>query len=143
MKRLISSLLFVAAGAVAAGTYPTVMAEPNLEKRSELALKEADGRITAAKKAYDENDMKEFSAHLSETQELVELSYKSLVDTGKRARKSPKYFKRAEQNIRTLIRRLDSLAADVGLEDREKVTTARNEINEVHDDLVHDIMTKK
>ena len=143
MKLLISLLVLASAGATDTGDYPTVMAEQNLEKRSELALKEADARITAAKLAYDDQKMQEFRSQIAQSQELVELSYKSLVDTGKRARKSPKYFKRAEKNIRALMRRLDSLALEVGLENREVVTAAHKEMNVVHDNIVHDIMTKK
>ena len=123
--------------------YPAVMAEPNLEKRSALALKQADEMIEAAGKAYDQNNLAEFRTALKATTELVDLSYKSLVDTGKRARKDPKHWKRAELSIRTMMRKLDSLAVAVSVDERDIVTSARNHLSDVHDQVLHDVMTKK
>jgi hypothetical protein len=141
MRLLLFALLF--GSAIGSAEFTTVMAEPNLEKRAALALKEADNAITAAKKAYDDKKSDEFRARLEDVQELVNLSYKSLDDTGKRARRSPKHFKRAELGIRALVRRLDSLSNEVSVDDREPVTAARKALNEVHETVLHDIMTKK
>ena len=140
MKLLIS---LVVLGRLAGSEFPAVMAEPNLEKRSDLALLEADRAVTAAKKAYEEGKPEDFKARVTDVEELVQLSYKSLQDTGKRARNKPKYFKRAELGIRALMRRIDSLAAEVALEDRNVVTAVHKSLNEVHDNVLHDIMTKK
>ena len=52
MKPLLSYLL-LGTMVVFATEFPAVMEEPNLEKRSALALKEADSAITAAYKAYE------------------------------------------------------------------------------------------
>jgi hypothetical protein len=142
MKCLISYLLFGIAAATA-GDFPTVMAEPNLEKRSELALKEADAAITAAKAAYEGGDIAGFKGKTGDVVDLVQLSYKSLQDTGKRARRSPKHFKRAEHRIRALMRRLDTFAVEVSVDDREPVLSARKELNEVHETVLLDIMSKK
>jgi hypothetical protein len=128
---------------MAAGSFPAVMAESNLEKRSELALREADKAISAAKAAYDAQNAADFKARLSDVEDLVQLSYKSLEDTGKRARRSPKYFKRAEMGIRALIRRLESLVNDVSIDDKPLVEAARKELNTVHDTVLLDIMSKK
>jgi hypothetical protein len=141
MKLLLCALLFGVA--ICSAEFTAVMAEPNLEKRSALALKEADNSITAAKKAYDEKNPDEFRDRIQDVQELVNLSYKSLQDTGKRARKSPKHFKRAELAIRTMIRRLESLSNEVSVDDRDVVTSAKNALNDVHETVLHDIMTKK
>jgi hypothetical protein len=143
MKLLISMLLLGGFACTAEDDFPAVMAEPNLEKRSELALKEADKTISAAKVAYEQQKMSEFRERLTDTEELVQLSYKSLQDTGKRARRNPKWFKRAEMNMRGLMRRLDSLSNDVGLEDREAVIAVRKSVGDVHETVLHDIMTKK
>jgi len=120
-----------------------VKAEPNLEKRSQLALQHAEEEISAAKKAYDAGDLNQFKQRVEEIGELAELSYDSLEDTGKRARRAPKWFKRAEQKLLGLLRRIDSLGKDVSLEDRELVTSLGKRVTEVHDRLLHDIMTKK
>jgi hypothetical protein len=141
MRWLCCSLLGLAT--VAGEEYPAVMAESNLEKRSELALLEADRAVSAAKKAYDEKNTQDFKVRVADVEELVELSYQSLQDTGKRARKSPKFFKRAELAIRALLRRLDSLANEVSAQDRDIVTAAHKNVNQIHDNVLHDIMTKK
>jgi hypothetical protein len=120
-----------------------VKAEPNLEKRAAKALDNADEQIGVAKKAYDDGEQQAFLAAVNEVAESVELSYQSLSDTGKRARRDPKHFKRAELKTRTLIRRLDGLEKAVGLEDREQVSAALKKVHEIHDQLVTDIMTKK
>jgi len=143
MKMLIFVLLCGWLASAAESEFPTVMAESNLEKRSDLALQEADKAIDAAKKAYDEKQLEDFKARVTDVEELVQLSYKSLQDTGKRARRSPKFFKRAEHNIRALMRRLDTLGMEVALDDRDFVAAANRRVGEVHDNVLQDVMTKK
>ena len=126
-----------------AAEFPSVMAESNLEKRSELALAEAESAIASAKQAYDQQKTDDFRARVADVEQLAELSYKSLQDTGKRARRSPKYFKRAEMRLRTILRRLAGLSADVSVDDRPLVESARARVNGVHEQLLHDIMTNK
>jgi hypothetical protein len=120
-----------------------VMAEPNLERRSELALRVANQEIETARTAYSDDKMDEFRRLVGEVGKLVELSYKSLQDTGKRARRSPKWFKRAELSLRSLLRRVDGLEKDVSAEDREIVAEMHRRVETVHQQLLHDIMTKK
>ena len=143
MRLLLFLLLFGSPWVMSAGEFPAVMAEANLEKRSDIALREADKMTTAAKTAYEAKNIEDFKARIADVQELVALSYQSLQDTGKRARRNPKYFKRAEMSIRALMRRLDSLANDVSIEDRPIVEAAHKELNTVHENVLHDIMSKK
>lgn len=143
MKYPFAVLWLAAALGGAPAEYPAVMAEPNLEKRSELALAEAETAITAAKQAYDQQKADEFRTRLVDVEQLAELSYKSLQDTGKRARRSPKYFKRAELRLRTIMRRLTGLGGEVSVDDRPLVESALARVNGVHEQLLHDIMTKK
>ncbi len=121
----------------------SVMAEQNLEKRSELALKEADARITAASKAYADNDSKAFLLHVEAVGELAQFSLKSLEDSGKDAKKSPKYFKRAELKLRGIMRRLETLEKDVLAEDRPPVEKVKATVSTVHEQVLHDIMSKR
>lgn len=120
-----------------------VKAEPNLEKRSERALVNAEEALNDARQAWQAGDLGAYRGHVDEILQSVELSYKSLQDTGKRARRSPKFFKRAELNIRKLIKRLDAFEKEVDLEERDPVRTALKRVHEIHDQLVTDIMTKK
>ena len=120
-----------------------VIAEPNLEKRSQLALDHAEQEIAAAKKAYDSGELEDFKRLLTEVGDLADVCYDALEDTGKRARSAPKWFKKAEQRMLTIIRRIGSLEKDVGLEDRDLVKDLGKRVSDVHDRLLNDIMTKK
>lgn len=121
----------------------SVMAETDLEKRSEAALKEADVELTAAVKAYAGGDLEGFESHVASVAKLAQLCLKSLQDSGKSARKSPKYFKRAELRLRGLLRRLDTLEHDVSAEDRPSVEKTKNIVTETHEQILHDIMSKR
>jgi len=120
-----------------------VKAEPNLTRRSTLALDEAESALTAARKSYDGGQMPEFQKDLKEAGDLVELSYEALQDTGKRARHDPKWFKKAEQRLLVMLRRVDALAKDVSTDDRAVVEAVQKRFRDVHDQLVQDIMSKK
>jgi hypothetical protein len=123
---------------------PVVLAETDLEKRSELALKVAEESLTAAAKAYSSGpELGTFQQHVADVQELTQLSLKSLTETGKRASRSPKYFKRAELKLRSLLRRMTTLSNDVSVDDRPVVESARKAMSDVHEQLLNDIMSKK
>jgi hypothetical protein len=138
-------LLAVLLAAPVFGEIPdSVLAEDNLEKRSELALKAADERITAAIQAYAKTaGLEEFESQLAAAGALTELSLKSLQDSGKRARKNPKYFKRAEKKLRSISRRLDTLETEVSAADRPPVEKLKKLVSETHDQILHDIMSKR
>jgi hypothetical protein len=138
-------VLFAMLTAVGFGEIPgSVLAEQDLQKRSDLALQEADEEISAASKAYSPGGVtKDFERHLAAAGELAQLSLKSLQDSGKRARKQPKYFKRAELKLRGLVRRLDTLEKDVLVDDRPPVAKAKSLFTEVHEQILLDIMSKK
>ncbi len=118
-------------------------AEPNLEKRSKLALENADAAITEARTQYLGNHYKEALASLDEVRESVELSLTSLNATGKSARRSPKHFKIAEKAIREMLRRLQTLELDFGVEDRPAVSKVEKRLQEIHDELISRIMSRK
>jgi hypothetical protein len=73
----------------------------------------------------------------------VDLAYQSLVDSGKSARRNPKFFKRAELKTRELMRRLEGLLQAVDSDDRPFVESVRDQVSKVHDNLIQDIMQKK
>jgi hypothetical protein len=120
-----------------------VMAEPNLEKRSEKALQHAGKVLTAAWASYKAGDAKGSKTGLEEVRESVELAMKSLQESGKNPRKSPKYFKRAELKTRELVRRLDSFSHDAALDDRPPIDKLKARIQEIHDELLQGIMGKR
>jgi len=140
MKLLLACMLF---GSVAFADLQTVLSEPNLEKRSEKALSNADAMVSEARKAYKADDMKTFQANLKEVRESIELSYKSLQESGKAARRNPKYFKKADLKLREIAKKLDNLEKDVVMDERAEVTSLKKRVDELNEQIVLDIMSKK
>lgn len=137
-------LLAVFVNVLGAEIPSAVMAENDLEKRSEVALKAAEESLSAAAKAYSSGgEVEAFRQHVTTAQDLTALSLKSLKDSGKRASKSPKYFKRAELKLRGLLRRMTNLSNEVSVEDRPVVEAAQKSMSEIHEQILHEIMSKK
>ena len=143
MSRIVLVFLGLAVLLPAASDVEAVKAEPNLERRSALALDKAEARIGDARKAYEGGDLDQYKAHLEEAGQLGELCYQSLQDSGKRARKSPKWFKHAEQKLLVILRRLDSLVKDTSVDDRAPAMALDKRLRDVHEQVLQDIMTKK
>jgi hypothetical protein len=121
----------------------SVKNEPNLEKRSELALSNAETELQAAKDAYQKGDEAKAQAASTELAESVELAYSWLIESGKDPRRSPKFFKKAELSTRQLLRRLEGVIDALSLEDRAALESARARISNVHDNLILAIMGRK
>ena len=136
-------LVFALAAFCGGGDLDAIKAEPNLEKRSDRALDNADQEIDVARKAYAAADMSSTRQALLEVRASVELSYDSLQETGKNPRRNPKHFKRAELRIREMLRRLRGLEDEFGVEDRPPVQEVEKRLQEIHDELLTGIMTKK
>jgi hypothetical protein len=121
----------------------TVQSEPNLEKRSERALDNANVALDAARDDYNSGNYDRSKNELQEVCDSVDLAYQSLSDTGKDPRKDPRFFKRAELRTRELLRRLEGVGQSMSLVDRGTLEKVRARISEVHDNLLNGIMTKK
>ena len=117
--------------------------EPNLERRSERALDNASSAMDLARDASSAGDTEKLKAAVAEVRDSVDLAYQSLVDSGKSARRNPKFFKKAELKTRELMRRLQGLAQAVDADDRVFVESVHDRVSKVHDDLIQDIMQKK
>ena len=127
---------------LAFGDVTTVKSEPDLERRSELALANADKQVDAAKQAYNGGDEKAEQQALVEVRELVDVSYDALEHTNKAPRRS-KYYKNAELKLTALLRRLHSFRDQVSFESREAVDDVIKRVSDVHDELLAAIMSKK
>lgn len=119
------------------------MAEPNLEKRSKLALDNARAAYQAARKAYQESDNAQAAAAIAEIGESVDLAYASLEKTGKNPRNSPKWFKSAELDTRDLTRKLDGFQQDMSYEDRPLLDKVKARVQQVHEDLLRGLLEGK
>lgn len=119
-----------------------VKSEPNLEKRSELALAHANVALDAARDDYNAGEVGKTQSELEEVCDSVDVAYEALADTGKDPHKDPKFFKRAELRINELLRRLESLAPGMTGVDRGTLDNVRARISAVHDKLLTGIMTR-
>ncbi|MGD0498627.1 MAG: hypothetical protein ABSC23_09355 [Bryobacteraceae bacterium] len=116
------------------------MAEPDLEKRSGLALANAAAAFETARAAYDKGDNAQVAAAAAEIQESVDLAAASLKQTGKNARKHPKWFKKAEIESRDLLRKLDAFQQAMGYSDRAMLGQVTARVQKVHDEWLDELL---
>lgn len=121
----------------------SALEEPNLEKRSKLALDEAADALEAARADYAKGDNDKVAADLARIRQSVDLAYQSLVDTGKNPRKSSKWFKYAEIHTRDLLRKLDTFEEDMSFMDRPPVEKVKGGVQQIHDRLLLGLMEGK
>jgi len=119
-----------------------VKAEPDPERRSELALANADKAIDAARQAYNGGDKDAEQVALTEVRESVDVSIESLESTHKAPRNN-KYYKRAELKVGALLRRLHSLRDEMAFDGRQTVEAVIKRLSDVHDELINAVMSKK
>jgi hypothetical protein len=143
-RRLAAALaLTIAAAGSLRADLRAARAETNLEKRSKLALENAEDAYKAARAAYEKGDSSLLAAAANEILESVELAHTSLKQTGKDPRKSPKWFKRAEMQTRELGRKLESFQNEMNFGDRATLDSVKAKVQQVHDDLLLGLMEGK
>ncbi len=120
-----------------------VRTEPRADKRYEKALDFASEQITVARKDYRDGRIEQFRQCVENVGEAVKVCDQTLRGTGKNPSKSPKHFKRAEMRMREIIRRLTGLEGDVSVEDRGVIAKVKTSVQEIHDNLLFDIMGRR
>jgi hypothetical protein len=143
MRAWLTLPLMLAMVAAIRAEIPRIQAEPNLEKRSKLALDNADQALKLAREAYEKSDLINTAGLLAEVKASVELSDASLKSTGKKPSRSPKAFKYAELRTSELLRRLETFSQDMNFADRPMIEPVRSTIQHVHDALLDAIMEKR
>ncbi|MBK5294567.1 MAG: hypothetical protein JJE04_23165 [Acidobacteriia bacterium] len=145
MSRLLQAAVaaFCFASQCSAADLSAVLAEPNLEKRSEKAIGHAHKALDAARAAYREGDTDQMNGGFDELLRSIELAKKSLDESGKNARKSPKYFKKAEINLRKLNTRMDNFRVEMSVEDRAPIEKIIERSIHIRDEILEAIMGKK
>jgi len=118
------------------------LAEPNLEKRSGLAMDNASAALKAARAAYDKGDNDEVAKAIAEVLESVDLAASSLDQSGKNPRRSD-WYKKAEISTRDLARRIDSLENDMSYTDRPMLEKLKARVQKVHEELLLGVMEGK
>ena len=139
----LAALMLFALASLNAADLAAVRAEPDPEKRSEKALQAADTAFQSARKAAKDGETATEAAGLAGVREAVELAMKSLDESGKDARRSPKYFKKAEIALRKLTRDLDDFRFAKGADERKPADELLLVVHEAHDKVLLGIMTKK
>jgi hypothetical protein len=135
--------LLASTAAVMRANLDEARAEPNLEKRSNLALGNAVAALKFARDAYRAGDTQLSMNEIVEVQESVELGYDSLAKTGKDPRKSPKWFKKAEIATRDLLRSMESFEREMSFGDRTMLDKAKEQVQQIHDNLLTGLMEGK
>ncbi len=142
MRLATLALALFAISSAAVADLTAIRSEKNLEKRAGLAIEHAESLARNLKKTYETESWEATKKVLDEIAEATELSYASLTETGKNARRSPKHFKKAELKSREILRRLDAVHVAVAVDDRGPVDIVRARVLKVHDDLLQAIMSK-
>jgi hypothetical protein len=135
-------LLLLLLSSLSAFDLDAVRKEPNAEKRSELAMKNADTALSAVRDAAQKGDDAALKLALDELRESVDLAQQSLQASNTNPRKS-RFYKRAEQSAGQLLRRFESLLQTVSVVDQEIIKAGRDHVSDIHDQLLTDIMEKK
>jgi hypothetical protein len=130
------------AGGTARADLRRAMAEPNLERRSALALLNAAEALKAARAAYDKGDNEQVAQDAEEILESVELASTSLTESGKNPRRS-EWFKKAEISTRDLSRRIESFQEQMSYTDRPMLDKVKARVQQVHDELLLGVMEGK
>ena len=138
MKRIALAVLLFSGGWLHADL-KRAMAEPNLEKRSGLALENAAAALKSARAAYDKGDNDQVAKDAAEILESVELAATSLDQSGKNPRRSNS-FKKAEIATRDLSRRLQDFQDQMSYFDRPLLDNVKARVQQVHDELLLEVM---
>jgi hypothetical protein len=118
--------------------------EPDLVRRSERALAWADSSVVGARKIVrDSGSRAQLFEVLEETVQAAELSLRSLRETGRKASKLSKQFKRGELRSREIVRQLTDIAAALGIEDRPDAEKLRDRVSMVHEEYLLGVMSGK
>jgi hypothetical protein len=143
MRFILAALLALAGAAVLQADLKKAQAEPDLEKRSKLALDNAIAAYQTARDQYQKGEMEQVRASIEEIGQSVDLAYQSLNATGKNPRRSPKFFKSAELETRDLSRRLASFQDQMSYNDRPLLDGVKEIVQQVHDELLLGLMEGK
>jgi hypothetical protein len=135
------TLLFLSGGAAHADL-KRALAEPNLEKRSGLALDNAMASLKLARTAYDAGNSDDVAKAAGEILESVNLAIASLEQSGKNPRRSD-WYKKAEINTRDLARRLQDFQDQMSFSDRASLDKVKARVQEVHEKLLLGVMEGK
>lgn len=135
--------LFLAAPALA-DSLDSVRKEPDLVRRGERALALADDLCGAARQVVrDSGSRTQLFETLQQAVEAAELSLSALKETGRKASKLSKQYKRGELRTRDIVRQLNDIAVALNIDDRPAAEKLRDRVSLVHEEYLLGIMSGK
>ena len=142
MKVLITLLSF--ALCVGAADLEAVKKEPDLEKRSDRALDLATEALKLARALPNEGgSIADLQKDMDTMVEAVELSLKSLRDTGKKPNKLTRFYKRGELKTREMQKQIENLIQALAFDNRPPAEKAQARLNVLHDEFLFGVMSGK
>jgi hypothetical protein len=143
MSALAPVLAFLAFAPPPPATLDDVSKEPSLERRSELALTFAERRMAEARTFSAAGDAAKAFAALEDVAAASEYALRSLRETGKKASKLSRLFKKGELKTRDFLRKLESLIPALPFDDRPAGQKYKDRVQAVHEDFLLGIMSGK
>lgn len=107
------------------------------EKKYMAAILAANQAIDASRAAG--MDKQELDKAAGEVEKVLQI----LEETGKPPYKNAKHYKKAELKTREILRRIDTLLRDAGVDERESLQSAHERVQKVHEKLLEGVMMKK
>jgi hypothetical protein len=117
-------------------------AEPDLLKRFERSLEYADAQLKLARQLVrDGGSRADLLKALEEGPAAAALALSALRDTGRKASKLTKQYKKGELRTRELERELGDLALALSIEDRSAAEKARDLVSTTHEEFLLGVMS--
>jgi len=142
LRALVLGLAVSASLASADGELDDIRKEPDLLRRSERALDFAERTLRDAQELAKSGESAKVPDILEQVSEACDLSLQALRDTGKRPGKLVKYYKKGEQRMHEIVRRLESLVPALNYEDRPRAEPLRKRIVATHEGFLLGVMSK-
>lgn len=118
--------------------------EPDLLKRSEMALSVAAESLKAARALPAEGgSLADLQKDMDVMVEAVELSLQALRDTGKHPNKLAKYYKHGELQTREMEKQMENLIQALAYDNRSPAEKAHDRLVVLHDEFLFGVMSGK
>ncbi len=121
-----------------------VKKEPDALKRSDKALDAATEALKEARALPTEGgSIDDLQKDMDTMIEAVELSLKSLRDTGKSPNKLTRYYKRGELKTREMQKQMENLIQALAFDNRPPAEKAQARLTVLHDEFLFGVMSGK
>ena len=121
----------------------SIKEEPNAEKRADRAMDYGGKMLLEVREKFAKHEMKQLEIALAEFRGAIELTVDSLKATGKEPAKNPRAHKKVELRLREFMRKLKTMEHDLDFDDRALIKPVIDRVEQIQDDLVQGIFSKK